>query len=450
MKKKVIIASVVFVVIAGILLGFAFIKRNKNNVPKYKTEAIEKGDIEALVVASGTLNPVTVVDVGSQVSGRIANLYADFNSPVREGQVVAELDQSIFISRVEQNEANYESSVAALEKANVTYDNAKKRYERALTLFEKDLISYEDKDASETQYYSAKTDVQSAEARLQQAKSQLESSKIDLAYTVIRSPVDGFVISRNVNVGQTVTASLQAPVLFKIANDLSKMQVECNIDEADIGKIKDGQKVRFTVDAFPQDAFTGKVTQVRYSPEIVQNVVTYTTIVDVDNPEMKLRPGMTATVSIITGEARDVLKVSNAALRFTPPLSQKEMEELFRNLRETMMAKRQAGGGPEGTGQKPAFQRAAGGSPGSFQPPGGNSQSRSGRSQQPSRVWIEDQAGKLSPVFIRPGVTDNTYTEIVWGDLKEGQLVITGMEGGSSSRSSSQSGPPGGMMFIRR
>lgn len=439
MKKKVIIASVVFVVIAGILLGFAFFKRNKNNVPKYKTEAIEKGDIEALVIASGTLNPVTVVDVGSQVSGRIANLYADFNSPVREGQVVAELDQSIFISRVEQNEANYESSVAALEKANVTYDNAKKRYERALTLFEKDLISYEDKDASETQYYSAKTDVQSAEAKLQQAKSQLDSSKIDLAYTVIRSPVDGFVISRNVNVGQTVTASLQAPVLFKIANDLSKMQVECNIDEADIGKIKDGQKVRFTVDAFPQDAFTGKVTQVRYSPEIVQNVVTYTTIVDVDNPEMKLRPGMTATVSIITGEARDILKVSNAALRFTPPLSQKEMEELFRNLRETMMAKRSPGGGSEGTGQKMAFQ-----------PQGGNPQSRSGRSQQPSRVWIEDQAGKLTPVFIRPGVTDNTYTEIVWGDLKEGQLVITGMQGGSSSQSSSQSRPPSGMMFIRR
>jgi HlyD family secretion protein len=445
MKKKIIIGVVILVVIVGIFLSFTLFNSNKNNVEKYKKEAVDRGDIEALVITTGSLNPVTIVDIGSQVSGRIAKLYADFNSQVKNGQVIAELDQSLFLTRVNQNEANYESAKASLEKAKVTLENMKKKYNRAQDLFEKDLISFEEEETAETQYYTAKADVQSSEAKLEQAKSQLDSSEVDLAYTIIKSPIDGIIISRNINVGQTVAASFQAPVLFQIANDLSKMQVECSVDEADIGKIKDGQKVNFTVDAFPYDAFTGKVTQVRYSPEVIQNVVTYTTIVEVNNPEMKLRPGMTATVSVVTGEAKNALRVPNAALRFNPQLSPEEMRKIYEEMRQEMMAR----GGTSQPGRSNADRS-------SQREEGPISQQRSqfpdrigpaghgGGMSQSSRVWIEDEKGKLRPVIIKIGVTDNTYTEIVWGNLEEGQLLITGAIGSSRVRFR------GGMPFMRR
>lgn len=453
MKKKIFISSAVFVVIAGIILGFTLLNRNQNNSIKYKKEPVEKGDIEAVVVTTGSLNPVITVDVGSQVSGRISKLFADFNSHVKNGQVVAELDQSLFLTRVQQNEANYESTKASLEKAKVTLENNKKKYDRSLNLFEKDLISYEEKEAIETQYYNSLADLKSSEARLEQAKSQLDSSKVDLAYTVIKSPIDGIVISRNINVGQTVAASFQAPVLFKIANDLSKMQVECSVDEADIGKVKDGQKVRFTVDAFPDEPFSGKVTQVRYSPEIIQNVVTYTTIVEVDNPELKLRPGMTATASVVVGEAKNVLRVPNSALRFNPALTPEEMREIFENMRKEMEGGRdreaQAGGPPGArsserqAGQRPGGERQ-------MMNMRGTGQQGSGMKQF-SRVWIEDENGKLRPVFIRTGVTDNSYTQVVWGNLKQGQKVITG-EGSANERggSSRDRDSMGRMMRIMR
>jgi len=455
MKRKVVISLVILVVVAGAILGWAILRKNGTNAVKYKMEAITKGDIEALVVTTGTLNPVTVVEVGSQVSGKIDKLYVDFNSHVQKGQVIAELDKSILQTRVDQNRANYLSAVASLEKAKVTLDNLEKKYQRALSLFEKNLISYEEKEAAEAAYLGAKTDLQSAQARVEQAKSQLESSEVDLSYAIIRSPIDGIVISRNVNVGQTVQASFQAPKLFEIANDLSKMQVECSVDEADIGKVQEGQKVRFTVDAFPNETFTGTVKQVRYSPTISQNVVTYTTIVDVENPGMKLRPGMTATVSIVTGEAKGVLRVPNAALRFTPNLSPEEMKALMEEVRQKMMAKRQAEGGTAGPEAQAARPRAEQGSgprlipfaqEGGFSPTGGQTGSR-----RPSTVWYLDEKGKLSLAFIRPGVTDNTYTEIVRGDLKEGQMVIVGYEsgGGSSSTSSSSAQRnPGPMMMM--
>jgi HlyD family secretion protein len=437
MKKKVIISAIFFVVIAGIVLSFTLLNRSGNQSTKFKTEPVSRGDIEAVVITTGALNPVTIVEVGSQVSGKIAKLNADFNSRVKEGQVVAELDQSLFLTRVQQNEANYQSAKAGLEKAKVTLDNNKKKYDRALELFDKELISYEEKEALETQYYNAVADLKSAEARLEQAESQLESSKVDLAYTVIRSPINGIVISRNINVGQTVAASFQAPVLFEIANDLSKMQVECSVDEADIGKVKEGQRARFTVDAFPEEKFTGTVTQVRYSPEIIQNVVTYTTLVAVDNPEMKLRPGMTATVSIIVDEAKGVLKVPNAALRFTPPLSPEEMKKIMESLRKELTVKRGGATLDASSGQRRAQAFARTGF-----------DSRSAQSRQPSRVWIEDEEGKLRPVFIRTGVTDNSYTEIVRGNLKEGQLVLIGI---SSGRDNNDDFPQRrGMMFFRR
>lgn len=443
MKKRIVISVVTFTVIAGIVLIFTLFRHKGSQSTKFNTEPISRGDIEAVVVTTGSMNPVTTVEVGSQVSGRIAKLYADFNSRVKKGQVVAELDQSLFLTRVQQNQANYDSAKASLEKARVTLDNIKKKYNRALELFQKELISYEEKEAVETEYYNAVADLKSAEARLEQAYSQLESSKVDLAYTVIRSPIDGIVISRNINVGQTVAASFQAPVLFTIANDLSKMQVECSVDEADIGKIQDGQRARFTVDAFPDEKFTGTVTQVRYSPEIIQNVVTYTTIVEVDNPEMKLRPGMTATVSVIIGEAKNVLKVPNAALRFTPPLSPEEMRKIMENLREEMTARRRdaSPAAPEQKRPTQGDQRRPQG-----QPPGGFGP-QSDRFNQIPRVWIEE-GGKLRPVFIKTGVTDNSYTEVARGNLKEGQLVLTGISSGSDSNADSSQRR--GMMFFRR
>ena len=447
MKKKIIIIAVIIIAltVTGIVLGLTVFNRGNGSNAKYKKEAVDRGNIEALVVTTGTLNPVTIVDVGSQVSGEIEKIYVDFNSQVKEGQVIAQLEQSQFITRVNQDKANYQSSVASLEKAKVTFDNIERKLERALELFEKDLMSFEEKESIETQYYSAKADIQSAEARLEQSKSQLETSQVNLTYTIIKSPIDGVVINRNVNVGQTVAASFQAPVLFQIANDLTKMQVECSVDEADIGKVKESQKVRFTVDAFPDENFSGVVKQVRYSPEVVQNVVTYTTIVDVANPELKLRPGMTATVSIVTGEARNALRVPNAALRFTPNLSQEEMRALFTSM------KRNRSSGREGSSREsqPSQKGDAQGSQRSGsaeRQPGRKGFGVSGSQMRDfARVWIEDENGQLKMVFIRKGVTDNSYTEVVSGNLEEGQLLITGEN--SDGRSSSSNRPPMMRMF---
>jgi HlyD family secretion protein len=439
-KKKILISLFIFIVIVGAILAFTVFKNGKNTAPVYKMEVLKKGNIEAVVVTTGTLNPVTLVDVGSQVSGKIEKIYVDFNSHVKKGQIIAQIEQTSFLSRVNQNDANFLSSKASLDKSEVALLNAEKKFNRSKELFEKELISFEEYETSETQYYSAKADVQSNEARLEQAKSQLEAAKIDLNFTVITAPIDGVVINRNVNEGQTVAASFSAPVLFQIANDLGKMQVECSVDEADIGKVQENQKVKFSVDAFPNDEFIGQVKQVRYSPVVQSNVVTYTTIVEVDNPDLKLMPGMTAMVSIIFGEAQNVVKVPNSALRFQP--SMEEMQKIF----EKMMAQRKTGReGGDDAQSSPRQRFAQGGGQGM-----GRS-SESGRTRQARpRVWMLDDAGELAMVFVRTGVTDNTYTEVIGDNLKEGQEVITGLDSGTSSSRDPRSNMRGGMMFMRR
>lgn len=417
MKKRILIAAVIVVAVVGIVLGITLSSGTKNNQVQYETASVDKGHIQAEVVTSGTLNPVTTVDVGSEVSGKISKIYVDFNSHVKKGQVIAELDQDLFKTRVKQNEANYQSALASLNKAKINLKNTKKKYGRTLELFEKNLVSYEEKENAEAQYYNAQADVESAEAHLEQAESQLESSRLDLEHTIIRSPIDGVVINKNFNEGQTVAASFQAPVLFQIAQDLSQMQVECSVDEADIGKVKNGQKALFTVDAYPEDEFSGKVSQVRYAPHIEQNVVTYTTIVKVDNPEMKLRPGMTATVTIIVGEAPNVLRVPNSALRFTPELSPQEMKNIFQEMREEREGQRSGGGEFQRTQSRPGMgQRPQG--------PGGTG----ARRDQPPRVWILKENGDIRPVFIKTGISDTTYTEVLRGAVEEGQKVITRAE----------------------
>jgi HlyD family secretion protein len=314
-------------------------------------------------------------------------------------------------------------------------------------------------DAAEASYLSAKTDLITAEASLAQAKSTLDLSKVDLSYSVIRAPVDGVVISRKINVGQTVQSSFQAPVLFQIATDLTKMKVECSVDESDIGKVKEGQKARFTVEAYQNETFQGVVQQVRFSPETVQNVVTYTTIVNLENPQKKLFPGMTATVSIIVGEAKDVLRVPNAALRFTPTLTQPEMEKMLQEMRDRLMAGRpgqegQPAGAPAAAGEqaRPRGEGRPQGQGGQFAgalAQGGAASGQAGRTrqQQMPRVWTLGEDGKLSMQFLRTGVTDNSYTEILRSELKEGDEVLIGTES-AASRASTSPQPGMQMMFM--
>jgi HlyD family secretion protein len=461
MKKKVVIGIIVLVVAIGAILGWALLKNNKSTELKYKLDKVSKGDLEAVVTTTGTVNPLKQVEVGSQVSGKIAKMYVDFNARVKEGQILAELDPLPFQARVAQNQANYSSALASLEKAKVTLQNLKMKYERSLSLAEKDLISPDEKEAAEANYLGAKTDLQRAQASVEQARSQLDSSKLDLSYAIIRAPIDGVVISRNMEMGQTVQASFSAPKIFVLANDLAKMQVECDVDEADVGKVKEGENVRFTVDAFADSTFNGKVNQVRYSPTVTQNVVTYTTIVDVDNPELKLRPGMTATVSIITGEAKGVLRVPNSALRFTPSIPAEELAKIQKEAMERMFAKRQAEGGatrtqeagsPQQSGQGaqsgPRMNFQQGGGQGMQGMTGTGGGQRSGR--RPSTVWYFDDKGKLTVTFIRTGVSDSTYTEILRGELKEGQQIITGTESAQSTTSTSTAGGPPRGMFMPR
>jgi len=443
MKKKVIWIIVALVIVTGAILGLTVFRNGKNGEVKYKTETIGLGDVEALVVTSGTLNPIEIVDVGAQVSGKIEKLYVDFNSPVTKGQIVAELDQKPLKMKIDQNEASFKSRMAALERSKVSLSQALKGFERAKSLFAKELISIEEMDTAEAGYLGAKSDVISAEASLSQAKSTLDLSKVDLTYSVIRAPVDGVVIVRKVNVGQTLQSSYAAPLLFQVATDMTKMKVECSVDESDIGKVKEGQKVRFTVEAYPNESFNGVVQQVRFSPETVQNVVTYTTIVNVENPEKKLLPGMTATVSIIVGEAKGVLRVSNAALRFTPNLSPEELAKMAQEMRDRMMAQRQAQGGQPGAGAPGAATPGAATAGTGGRPEGqagqmmgqrqggmqGGAEGQAGRARpQAPRVWIMDKDGKLKMSFLRTGVSDTSYSEILRSELKEGDLVITGTE----------------------
>ncbi|MCU0244616.1 MAG: efflux RND transporter periplasmic adaptor subunit [Acidobacteria bacterium] len=448
MKKKIVWIIIALVVVAGVILGLTVFGKSKNGKVEYKTEVLGRGDIEALVVTSGTLNPIETVDVGAQVSGKVVELYADFNSVVTKGQVVAELDQEPLKMKIDQNEANFKSRVASLERSKVSLQTAEKAYERAKSLFAKELISIEEMDASEAAFLNAKSDLVSSEASLAQAKSTLDLSKVDLGYAVIKAPVDGVVITRKVNIGQTIQSSYQAPVLFQIATDLTKMKVECSVDESDIGKVKEGQKVRFTVEAYPNENFNGIVQQVRFSPETVQNVVTYTTIVNVENPEKKLLPGMTATVSIIVGEAKNVLRVSNAALRFTPNLTPAELEKMQQEMRDQMMAKRQAAGGQPGQAAPGAAAVPAGGAPQGFTRQGGG-EGGSGRArQQMPRIWQRGEDGAWKMIFVRTGVSDTSYTEIVravGGELKEGDVVVAG----NLTATTTTSGPGmGGMMFM--
>jgi len=370
-----------------VLLGLAFWYWSSNDpvAGHYKTLRIERGPITALVTATGAVNPVISVQVGSQVSGKIAKLYADFNSVVREGQILASIDQKPYQAKVRQARAALKSAQANLAKARNMLMQKKLELDRMAALRTQQFVSQSDLDLATTNYRDAEAQVDLSEAQIDQAKATLSSAELDLGYTTIYSPVNGTVVSRNVEEGQTVAASFQTPTLFVLAQDLTRMQVIANVSESDIGGVTEGKSADFRVDAYPREFFHGIVTQVRNAPVSIQNVVTYDVIISVDNPELKLKPGMTANITIVTARNEDALRAPNAALRFRMP------------------------GVPV--------------------------------DRKTPQLWVLETTGRVRAAPITTGIADSLYTEIVAGEAREGDAAIVGVA--TAEDSAQEKLPPG-------
>jgi HlyD family secretion protein len=365
------------IIVALLVILFVVRRCTSSGSASYQTATVTRGPITQLVTATGTLNPVVNVQVGSQVSGNIAKLFADFNSEVKAGQTVALIDPVLFQAAVTQAEGDLASAQAALELAKVNAARTQKLFV--------------EKNSAQQDVDSAMANLHQAEAAVKLKQGALDKTKADLDHCTITSPIDGVVISRSVDVGQTVAASLQAPVIFQIANDLTKMQIDSNVAEADVGAVEVGQDVDFTVDAFPTRTFHGKVVQVRNAPITVQNVVTYDTVIGVDNKDLKLKPGMTANVSIVIAHKDNVLQLKNAALRYRPA---------------------DAGAGA------PAQPRPS-------SSPGADGQRPTGaRERRTDRTVYVLSFGRPKPVQIKTGISDGVVTEVTDG-LKEGDNVVT-------------------------
>jgi HlyD family secretion protein len=451
------------VLVAAVAVGiWAYLgARSSGNTPGFRTAPVDRGPLTAAVSATGSLNAVVTVQVGSQVSGQIKELHATFNSAVKRRQLIARIDPESFEAKVNQARADVDSAAAmvltqdaALERARAEVDNmrafaatarantlktevavadARRDLGRKLDLRGRELIAQSEQDAAQTLYDSAgaqleatraqeraaQSSVRSAEAAVKVAEAQLTAARaalkqkqaalaqarVDLDHTFIRAPVDGVVVSRNVDVGQTVAASLQAPVLFTIAQDLSRMQVDTSVDEADVGRLGVGQRATFTVDSFPTQTFPGEVNQIRKAPQIVQNVVTYNVVINVENSEQKLLPGMTANVRIVTDSRPSVLKIPNAALRFRPPGVDTSAVEPHRLERGGQPVERGVPATGPGRGVAPAGAGTTG------------------------RAWVLGPDGKPKPVQLVLGITDGTMTEVTSGDVGEGTEVLVGFQG---------------------
>lgn len=469
----------------------------KADKPNYVLATVERGDIVMQVGATGTLAAVTTVQVGTQVSGIIAELYADFNSEVKKGQLLAKLDPSILTAQVEQAEANVRTSEATLndslasiattranlEKAKVDVLDKQRKLKRTQELFEEKLVPRDDLDtaqaaldaavatqkATEAQLGSTQARYKADESRLNQTKASLRLSKVNLDHTIITSPISGTIVSRSVDRGQTVAASFSSPTLFTIAADLTKMQVNTNIDEADVGRIKPEMEATFSVDAYPGETFRGTISQVRLASTTVQNVVTYNALIDVPNPQLKLKPGMTTNVKILIESADDVLKIPNSSLRFRPAMEEKEMEEAFKRAGEEKywsyykasgMARSApapasgaaAGGASPGQGMRGGGggrEGGGGGNRGSFGGGGGQRRDMSalmarGRKGQRVPIWLVGEDKLLRPVVVKLGLTDGVNTAVDDGKLKEGDKIITGLEVDPSARPvTTTTRPPG-------
>jgi HlyD family secretion protein len=530
--KRRLLTLLVLVVVAASATAAWFYAQGRGSTPKYRLAKVEKGPLTATVSATGNLNAVITVLVGSQVSGQIKELFADFNSQVRKGQLIARIDPEIFEAKVNQAKAELESAramvlnqTANVERARADVENAraalagaraqtakaqvlvldaKRDLDRKLDLFRKELIAQSERDTAQANYDSAlaqleatraqeqalasairsveaqlrvaEAQLKAAEAQVRQKKAALDQATVDLNHTYIRAPVEGVVVSRNVDVGQTVAASLQAPTLFTIAQDLTRMQVDTNVDEADIGRIQVGHRATFTVDAFPSERFSGEAVQIRKAPQVVQNVVTYNVVIGVRNPEGKLLPGMTANVRVVVDQKPAVLKVPNAALRFRPqgveaepaprggraaqapppgpgagsspeairerlvsglgltPDQQRRLDPILQESRQRIL-ELQGQGLAEGERRSriQKIREAAREKIRELLTPEQRArydqmvaETSGGRPGLPGRVWIVGADGQPKAVTVQLGISDGSFTEIVGGELREGQELIVG------------------------
>ena len=389
-KKRMAGVAALVAVIAGGAGYYRYRSLHQVVVAPYKTVTIERRGILGRVTASGVLSAIVTVQVGTQVSGRIQKLFADFNSQVTKGELVAKIDPQLFDAAVQQAQANYLSAKAGVATAQATTQNADKAYVRTKALHDQNLAAQADLDNAEAAVATSRAQVDAANASLAQALASLHQAQVNLSFTSIISPIDGVVISRSVDVGQTVAASLSAPTLFTIAQDLTKMQVDTNVAEGDVGRLQVGMKTYFTVDSFPGHRFVGKIRQIRNSATTVQNVVTYDAVIDVDNSDLRLRPGMTANVTVLYAERQGVLAVSNAALRFRPPPS--------------------LAGSAASVGSSDRRSKAA-------------SAGGSGDAAETKTLWVM-RGGVPQGAPVHVGLTDGTVTEVVDGPVNEGDQVV--------------------------
>jgi HlyD family secretion protein len=431
-RRSLVIAGAVVLAAAGAVYWFA---RTRETPPTYVTAAADRGDVSEVVGATGTLQAVLTVQVGSQVSGTIQEMYVDFNTRVEKNQVIARLDPSLFEARLGQARANLAAARANADRARTTLEDARLKNERAKQLSQEQLLPQSDLETAQTNFASAASQVKAADAASTQAAASVKLAEVDLNNTVIRAPISGVVISRSVDVGQTVAASLQAPTLFVIANDLSRMQVLASVDEADVGRIKTGQDVTFRVDSFPERTFRGRVEQVRLQPTVAQNVVTYSAVISVDNPGQILMPGMTATVTVVSQQREDVVRVPAAALRFRP---------------EGFEAGAGGGGGRRsgsraaspGAAPVAAASPVALASPAAAAPEGegrGGRRRRDGASgaasedgPRPALIFVLGADGKPEPRRVRVGLSDGQFVEVAEG-LEPGATVIVGAQGAAGA-----------------
>jgi HlyD family secretion protein len=440
--RRLLVTALALVVLGG--AGAAVVRwraAHKKPPVEFDSAAVDRGRIVARVTATGTLSALVTVQVGTQISGTVQKLFADFNSTVKKGELIAKIDPQLFEASFEQAKANYEAAEGNLIKAEAQERDAGRQFEREKAMLDRKLVAQADYDTSQSNLEVARGGSAAARGSLAQAKAQLSQARVNLDMTRIVSPTDGTVISRNVDVGQTVAASLSAPTLFAIAKDLRQMQVDTSVAEADVGKLSAGMPASFTVDAFPGERFKGKVRQIRNAPQTVQNVVTYDAVIDVDNADLKLRPGMTANITFVSAEKDDVLRVPNAAMRYKPT------PEIFTAL-----------GLPVPHGVRDPADRSRGGGSGNGAGPGGGGPSgggahgagagrarAGGKGDAPTdkrTVWAL-RGGQPQQISLRIGLSDGSTTEVVEGDLHEGDQVI--VDASTSETAAAAPASSGGM-----
>jgi HlyD family secretion protein len=417
---------VVVLALAGGAIAFLIVKKpwaKDSTAITFSTVTVSKGAIAAQVTANGTLSAVGTVQVGAQVSGRVLELHADFNDKVKKGQVIAKLDESVLKAQIDQSAANLALAAANVNKAEVGLADADRQLKRQRTLQAQQLVAGATVESAEVAYDTARAALAAAKATRAQAAANLAQARLSLSYATIYSPVDGVVLSRAVDVGQTVAASLQAPTLFTIAEDLARMQIDTAVSEGDVGRLVEGMKATFTVDAFPGRQFEGVIRQVRNAPTTTQGVVTYDAVIDVDNTDKALRPGMTANVTFVLAQVADAIKIPNSAIRFKP--TREQLQAVFPELGD------RGGRGSNGRGRGSDGWGRTGG-PGGSGGPGGMGGSMGGAGNGPPRRDFGDKKpvyklvnDRPQRVLIKPGLTDGSSTEMLEGELEPGDQLIT-------------------------